>query len=120
MNTRKLGYSDLHITTIGLGTWAIGGPGWKFSWGKQDDDDSINTIHRALDLGINWIDTAAIYGLGHSEEILVLQRKVYRKPFQTVLAMGKISRVISALIITNHSNGKSRIEFWHRQHTHQK
>ncbi|MFB0534767.1 MAG: aldo/keto reductase [Anaerolineae bacterium] len=70
MQTRKLGYSDLHLTTVGLGTWAIGGGGWAYGWGPQDDAESIAAIHRALDLGINWIDTAAVYGLGHSEEII--------------------------------------------------
>jgi aryl-alcohol dehydrogenase-like predicted oxidoreductase len=72
LRTRKLGYSDLHITTVGLGTWAIGGGGWAFGWGPQDDADSIAAIHRALDLGINWIDTAAVYGMGHSEEVVGL------------------------------------------------
>ena len=70
MITRKLGYTDLNFTVVGLGTWALGGTGWQFSWGEQDDVDSISAIHTALDLGINWIDTAAIYGLGHSEEVL--------------------------------------------------
>jgi aryl-alcohol dehydrogenase-like predicted oxidoreductase len=70
MQTRRLGYSDLHLTTVGLGTWAIGGGGWAYGWGPQDDAESIAAIHRALDLGINWIDTAAVYGLGHSEEII--------------------------------------------------
>ena len=69
MNTRKLGSSDLMITPIGFGAWAVGGP-WQFGWGKQSDDDSIAAIHRALELDINWIDTAAVYGLGHSEEIV--------------------------------------------------
>lgn len=68
MQKRKLGYSDLELTTVGLGTWAIGGP-WQFGWGPQDDKDSINTILRAIELGINWIDTAPIYGCGHSEII---------------------------------------------------
>lgn len=67
---RTLGNSDLRLTPIGLGAWAIGGGNWEFGWGPQDDTESINAIHRALDLGINWIDTAAIYGLGHSEEIV--------------------------------------------------
>lgn len=70
MEKRKLGYTDLHLTTIGLGAWAMGGDGWAFGWGEQDDDASIAAIHRALDSGINWIDTAAVYGLGHSEEIV--------------------------------------------------
>ncbi|HIC88658.1 MAG TPA: aldo/keto reductase [Anaerolineae bacterium] len=70
MQKRKLGYTDLRLTTVGLGTWAIGGSGWPYAWGPQDDADSIATIRRALDLGINWIDTAPAYGLGHSEEIV--------------------------------------------------
>ncbi len=70
MRTRQLGNTDLEITPLGLGTWAIGGGNWQFGWGPQDDETSIATIHRALDLGINWIDTAAVYGLGHSEEIV--------------------------------------------------
>ncbi len=69
MKKRRLGYTDLELTTVGLGTWAIGGP-WDFGWGPQDDDDSIGTIRHALDLGINWVDTAPAYGLGHSEEIV--------------------------------------------------
>ena len=67
---RTLGNSDLQITPIGFGAWAIGGGDWQYGWGPQDDNDSIAAIHRALDLGINWIDTAAVYGLGHSEEIV--------------------------------------------------
>ncbi|MHB1959246.1 MAG: aldo/keto reductase [Acidobacteriaceae bacterium] len=68
--TRQLGNSDLHITAIGFGAWAIGGGDWQFGWGAQDDNDSVAAIQRALDLGINWIDTAAVYGLGHSEEVV--------------------------------------------------
>ena len=68
--TRQLGRSDLHITTAGFGAWAIGGGGWAFGWGPQDDTDSIAAIRHALELGINWIDTAAVYGLGHSEEVV--------------------------------------------------
>jgi aryl-alcohol dehydrogenase-like predicted oxidoreductase len=70
MQTRQLGNSDLQITPVGFGAWAIGGSGWQFSWGSQDDDDSIAAIHHALELGVNWIDTAAVYGLGHSEEVV--------------------------------------------------
>src|SRR6266480_693328 len=66
--TRPLGSSGLDITTVGFGAWAIGGGGWAFGWGPQDDTDSLAAMHRALELGINWIDTAAVYGLGHSEE----------------------------------------------------
>lgn len=68
--TRQLGNSDLQLTPIGFGAWAIGGGDWQFGWGPQDDTDSVDAIHRALDAGINWIDTAAVYGLGHSEEIV--------------------------------------------------
>jgi aryl-alcohol dehydrogenase-like predicted oxidoreductase len=68
--TRQLGSSDLHVTRVGFGAWAIGGGDWTFGWGPQDDRDSIAAIRRALELGINWIDTAAVYGLGHSEEVV--------------------------------------------------
>ena len=80
MQTRKLGFSDLELTTVGLGTWAIGGP-WQFGWGPQDDSESVATILKALDEGINWIDTAPIYGLGHSEEIVgkALKRKTINR-----------------------------------------
>jgi aryl-alcohol dehydrogenase-like predicted oxidoreductase len=70
METRQLGKTDLFITPLGFGSWAVGGGGWQFAWGSQDDRESIATINRALDLGVNWIDTAAVYGLGHSEEIV--------------------------------------------------
>jgi aryl-alcohol dehydrogenase-like predicted oxidoreductase len=70
METRVLGKSDLKITSIGVGAWAMGGGGWEWSWGPQDDQQSIGAIHAALDAGINWIDTAAVYGLGHSEEVV--------------------------------------------------
>jgi aryl-alcohol dehydrogenase-like predicted oxidoreductase len=68
--TRPLGSSGFQITTVGFGSWAIGGGGWAFGWGPQDDAESIETMRHALDLGINWIDTAAVYGLGHSEEVV--------------------------------------------------
>ncbi|WP_257449377.1 aldo/keto reductase [Archangium lipolyticum] len=70
MEKRQLGNSDLHITPIGFGAWAIGGGDWAFAWGPQDDEQSIRAIHRSLERGINWIDTAAVYGLGHSEEVV--------------------------------------------------
>ena len=70
MRTRQLGNSDLHLSMVGFGAWAIGGGDWAFGWGPQEDRQSVGAIHRALDLGINWIDTAAIYGLGHSEEVV--------------------------------------------------
>ncbi len=69
MEKRQFGTTDMEITPIGFGAWAIGGP-WRNGWGPQDDDDSIATIHRAIEQGINWIDTAAIYGRGHSEEVV--------------------------------------------------
>lgn len=81
MDTRILGNSEFEITRIGLGTWAIGGP-WQFGWGPQDDDDSVRAIHAALDGGINWIDTAPAYGLGHSEEIVAKAlRQTDHEPF---------------------------------------
>lgn len=69
MKTRQLGKDGPYLTEIGLGAWAIGGP-WAWGWGPQDDQQSIKTIRRAIDLGINWIDTAAVYGLGHGEEVV--------------------------------------------------
>jgi aryl-alcohol dehydrogenase-like predicted oxidoreductase len=79
---RILGKSDLRLTPIGFGAWAIGGGDWQYSWGPQDDADSVGAIHRALDLGINWIDTAPIYGLGHSEEVVGRAVKTAsRKPY---------------------------------------
>ena len=78
MQTKKLGNSDLKITPVGFGAWAAGGPGWEFSWGAQDDADSVAAIHRALELGVNWIDTAAVYGIGHSEEVVARALKEWR------------------------------------------
>jgi aryl-alcohol dehydrogenase-like predicted oxidoreductase len=79
---RTLGNSDLQLTSIGFGAWAIGGGNWDYGWGPQDDNESIEAIHRALDLGVNWIDTAAIYGLGHSEEIVARALKTTsHKPY---------------------------------------
>ncbi|MEO8609478.1 MAG: aldo/keto reductase [Chloroflexota bacterium] len=70
MQTKKLGNSDLQITPIGFGAWALGGGGWLAAWGPQDDNDSVAAINEGLDQGMNWIDTAAIYGLGHSEDVV--------------------------------------------------
>jgi len=80
MQTRKLGNSDLNITSVGFGAWAIGGTGYDFAWGAQDDSDSIAAIHRALELGVNWIDTAPVYGVGHSEEMVAHALKEWRGP----------------------------------------
>jgi len=82
MDKKQLGNSDLHLSPIGFGAWAIGGGDWAFSWGPQDDNDSIAAIHKAIDLGINWIDTAAVYGLGHSEGVVARALKTAsKKPY---------------------------------------
>src|ERR1700761_3616185 len=70
MNLRRLGNSDLYITPIGIGAWAMGGDNWEWSWGPQDDSDSMHAIYEGLECGLNWIDTAAVYGLGHSETVV--------------------------------------------------
>ena len=80
MQTRTLGNSDLNITRVGYGAWAVGGSGWQFGWGSQNDNDSIAAIHRSLELGVNWIDTAAVYGLGHSEEVVARALKSWSGP----------------------------------------
>src|SRR5437868_3128237 len=103
MQTRRLGNSDLNITPIGFGAWAIGGPGWAFAWGPQEDDDSVAAIREALDKGINWIDTAAVYGLGHSEEVVARALEgmgnrpyVFTKCSMVWDEQGKISRSLKA------------------------
>src|SRR6266404_1279890 len=80
MKTKQLGNSDLLITSIGFGAWAIGGSGWEFGWGEQDDKASAAAIHRALELGVNWIDTAAVYGMGHSEEVVAFALRTWPGP----------------------------------------
>ena len=81
MQKRQLGYTDLKLTTVGLGTWAMGGP-WQFGWGPQDDSDAIAAILAAMEEGINWIDTAPVYGCGHSEELVgKVLKQTSRKPF---------------------------------------
>ena len=70
LQTRPLGKSGLQITTVGFGSWAVGGGGWAFGWGPQDDEDSVRAITHAVGRGVNWIDTAAVYGLGRSEEVV--------------------------------------------------
>jgi len=107
MKMRKLGNSDLHITRVGFGAWAIGGSGWQFAWGSQDDSESIAAIHRALELGVNWIDTAAVYGLGHSEEVVGRALKEWRgsRPYFFTKcglrgdANGEVRKVLSAASI---------------------
>ncbi len=81
MHTRQLGRTDIRITPIGLGAWAVGGGGYRYGWGAQDDQQSITAIKRALDLGINWIDTAPHYGLGHSEEVVGKAIKGRERPY---------------------------------------
>lgn len=81
MHTRQFGKTDMQITPIGIGAWAIGGGNWSFGWGSQDDQESIAAIKHGLNLGINWIDTAAVYGLGHSEEIVGKAIKGREKPY---------------------------------------
>jgi aryl-alcohol dehydrogenase-like predicted oxidoreductase len=80
MKTKRLGNSDLSITPIGFGAWAIGGSGWEFGWGEQDDKASVAAIHRALELGVNWIDTAAVYGMGHSEDVVGFALRTWAGP----------------------------------------
>jgi aryl-alcohol dehydrogenase-like predicted oxidoreductase len=81
-STKQLGNSDMQLTSIGFGAWAIGGGDWQYAWGPQDDSDSVAAIHCALDAGINWIDTAAVYGLGHSEEVVAKALKsTSHKPY---------------------------------------
>jgi aryl-alcohol dehydrogenase-like predicted oxidoreductase len=104
MQTRNLGNSDLHLTPVGYGAWAVGGSGWQFAWGSQDDNDSIAAIHRSLELGVNWIDTAAVYGLGHSEEVVARALKSWSGPRPYVFtkcglrwdANGQVQKVLSA------------------------
>jgi aryl-alcohol dehydrogenase-like predicted oxidoreductase len=82
MTTKRLGNSDMDITRLGIGAWAIGGGGWAFGWGPQDDDESVAAIRAAVDRGMNWIDTAAVYGLGHSEEVVAKALEgISKKPY---------------------------------------
>lgn len=105
MQTRKLGYTDLNLSTVGFGAWAVGGR-WDWGWGEQDDTESIAAIHRALDLGINWIDTAPAYGLGRSEE--VVGRALRGKRGQVFLATK------CGLVWNDPSTGKvfNRLQAW--------
>ncbi|MGF6154331.1 aryl-alcohol dehydrogenase-like predicted oxidoreductase [Pseudomonas fluorescens] len=83
MQRNRLGSSDFLISPIGLGTWAIAGTGWEYSWGAQDDKDSLGALEYAVERGVNWIDTAAVYGLGHAEQLVgqLLRRvPVSRRP----------------------------------------
>ncbi len=84
MQTKRLGNTDMDISRVGFGAWAIGGKDWKFGWGPQDDSESIAAIRRGIELGINWIDTAAVYGFGRSEQVVaaaVSELPADKKPF---------------------------------------
>ena len=116
MTTRRLGNSDLNITRVGFGAWALGGSGWEFAWGRQNDDDSIAAIHRALELGVNWIDTAAAYGLGHSEEVVARALSSWSGPRPYVFTkcglrgdeLGNVHRVLKADSIRRECEGSLR------------
>jgi aryl-alcohol dehydrogenase-like predicted oxidoreductase len=110
MTTRKLGNSDLQITPIGFGAWAIGGGGWEYGWGPQDDDESIAAIHKALELGVNWIDTAAAYGLGHSEEIVAHALKEWSGARPYVFTKCVLTWDTKGKISPNHSSASIRKE----------
>jgi aryl-alcohol dehydrogenase-like predicted oxidoreductase len=107
MQTRTLGNSDLQITRVGYGAWAVGGSGWQFGWGSQDDNDSIAAIRKALELGVNWIDTAAVYGLGHSEEVVGRALKSWSGPRPYIFTKcalrwddkGKVQKVLKSASI---------------------
>jgi aryl-alcohol dehydrogenase-like predicted oxidoreductase len=107
MEKRLLGDSDLAITRVGYGAWAIGGTGWEYAWGPQKDEDSISAIRRSLELGINWIDTAAVYGLGHSEEVVAraldgwtgVRPYVFTKCGLVWDARGRLSRKFTAATV---------------------
>ncbi len=84
MQSKRLGRTDLELTRVGFGAWAIGGADWTFGWGAQDDEESVAAIHRAVELGLNWVDTAAVYGFGHSEEVVaraVRELDAERRPY---------------------------------------
>lgn len=110
MTTRKLGNSNLQITPIGFGAWAAGGGNWEFSWGPQDDKESIAAIHKALELGVNWIDTAAVYGLGHSEEIVAQALKDWRGARPYIFTKCILTWDASRKVIPNHSAASIRKE----------
>lgn len=103
METKQFGNTGMKITRMGFGAWAIGGGNWEFGWGQQDDGEAIAAMHRAVEKGMNWIDTAAVYGLGHSEELVAKAVKdMNPKPYVFTKCglvwddSGKISRVLKA------------------------
>jgi aryl-alcohol dehydrogenase-like predicted oxidoreductase len=110
MDTRKLGNSDLEITPIGFGAWATGGGNWEYAWGAQDDKDSIEAIHKALELGVNWIDTAAVYGLGHSEEVVARALREWSGPRPYVFTKCVLGWDDARKVAPNHSAASVRQE----------
>src|SRR5947208_7750915 len=110
METRKLGNSDLKIAPVGFGAWAIGGPGWEFAWGPQDDKDSIAAIHRALELGVNGIDTAAVYGTGHSEQVVARALREWRGARPYVFTKCTLTWDENRKVKPNHSAASIRRE----------
>jgi aryl-alcohol dehydrogenase-like predicted oxidoreductase len=110
MELRKLGNSDLQITAVGFGAWAIGGSGWDFAWGAQEDTDSIAAIQRALDVGVNWIDTAAVYGIGHSEEVVARALRGWRGPRPQIFTKCVLRWDSQGKISPNHSAASVRQE----------
>ncbi|HVM75694.1 MAG TPA: aldo/keto reductase [Candidatus Saccharimonadales bacterium] len=110
MASYKLGNSDLYITRIGFGAWAAGGGNWEFSWGPQDDRESIAAIHRALELGINWIDTAAVYGLGHSEDVVAQALREWSGPRPYIFTKCALIWEESGRVRRNHSFASIRKE----------
>ena len=110
MQTSKLGNSDLQITPVGFGAWALGGGGWEYSWGPQDDSDSLAAIHKALELGVNWIDTAAVYGLGHSEKVVARALKEWRGAKPYVFTKCTLAWDETGQITPNHSATSIRKE----------
>jgi aryl-alcohol dehydrogenase-like predicted oxidoreductase len=111
-----LGKSDLGVTPVGYGAWAIGGTGWEYAWGPQKDDDSVAAIRRSLELGVNWIDTAAVYGLGHSEEVVARalaewsgeRPYVFTKCGLVWDTQGRLSRTFTAATVRNECEASLR------------
>ncbi len=110
MSNRQLGNSDLEISPVGYGAWAIGGGGWEYAWGPQDDQESVAAIHKALEVGVNWIDTAAVYGLGHSEEIVARALKEWPGARPHVFTKCVLSWDAAGKITPNHSAESIRKE----------
>ena len=115
MQKRTLGNTDMQITGVGLGTFAVGGEGWPAAWGPQDDNETIATIQRAIDLGINWIDTAAVYGFGHSEEMVARALKgrserpyIFTKCSRKPKPDGKIEAVLKSASIKQEAEDSLR------------